>query len=159
MRKTAMMVKACKCMSRRLGGFLVVADLRDCLGEEAAPSCAVEAQSIQRRPQKNQHHGGQLWRDARPCGTRPPSPFSFLLSPPPPLPLPSSSSSSALHSALTTLTAAPFVPGCGTAHASTLAPPAKVRRFTNAATLKTQTRCRSQWGRLHRLRVALDMLP
>lgn len=36
MRTTAMTVKACKCMSGRVGGFWGVAEERDCFGEEPA---------------------------------------------------------------------------------------------------------------------------
>lgn len=152
-----MMVQACKCMSGRLGGYLGVADSGTGLLWGRA---TVEAQGIQRRPRKIHHDGGQLLGgmlgDVRGCGTRASAPFSFFT----------------LFFLLLFLSL--YCPALcshnpqlqrhlsqavGRGHSSTLAPPVKVRRFTSAATLKTQTRCRSQCGRLHRLRVALDMLP
>lgn len=149
-----MMVQACKCMSGRLGGYLGVADSGTGLLWGRA---TVEAQGIQRRPRKIHHDGGQLLGGCfRGCGTRASAPFFFFY--------PFLFSSLPLPLLPCTLLSQPSLQrhlsqAVGRGHTSTLAPPAKVRRFTSAATLKTQTRCRSQWGRLHRLRVALDMLP
>lgn len=150
MRKTAILLTACKCMSGRLmalasylgGGYAGLRRGRThsaCAGE-------AEAQGIQRLPKKSSRRSALGATSA--CGTRPLPPVSFSLSFPTPPP-------SVLH-----LIAAPFPSlAVGRLKPRTLAAPAKVRRFTSAATLKTQTRCRSRWGRLHCLRVALDMLP
>jgi hypothetical protein len=149
-----------------------VADVRDCFGEEPALFCAVEARrrltmTAQGGKKRASSRRSVLEGSAWLCGTGAPSRsafyllfFFFLLSLPL-LPLPKSLSLSALRP-LTNPHRSAFGPpavGRNNISLSTLAPPAKVRRFTSAATLKTQTRCRSQWGRRHRLRVALDMLP
>lgn len=154
--KTAILLTACKCMSGRLmalasywgGGYAGLRRGRThsaCAGE-------AEAQGIQRLPKKiitavSSRGCFCLWHQA---------PIALLFSCSSPFLTPSlcsvSSGPSSHRSAIS-------VAGCGTAQASDPCYPAKVRRFTSAAALKTQTRCRSRWGRLHCLRVALDMLP
>lgn len=155
MRNTAILLTACKCMSGRLmalashlgGGYAGLRRGRThsaCAGE-------AEAQGIQRLPKKSSRRSALGATSA--CGTGAPIALLFSLSFPYPPP-------SVLHRQDPHLIAAPFLSlAVGRHKPRTLATPAKVRRFTSAATLKTQTRCRSRWGRLHCLRVALYMLP